>query len=94
MTTLQTINQFAASVLIVIASGDETAAIKRIPWGVILMVCGVTVLIGVLEKTGGLDLFTALLAAIATPATINGTIAFVSGLISSWSSTSVGCAKL
>jgi di/tricarboxylate transporter len=78
----------AASVLIVIGHGDEATAIKRIPWSVILMVCGVTVLIGVLEKTGGLDLFTALLAAIATPATINGTIAFVSGLISSWSSTS------
>ncbi len=78
----------AASVLIVTSAGDETAAIRRIPWGVILMVTGVTVLIGVLEKTGGLDLFTALLAAIATPATINGTIAFVSGLISSWSSTS------
>jgi di/tricarboxylate transporter len=78
----------AASLVIVVARGDETAAIKRIPWGVILMVCGVTVLIGVLEKTGGMDVFTALLAAIATPATVNGTIAFVSGLISSWSSTS------
>jgi len=78
----------AASVLIVAGLGDEAAAVKRIPWGVILMVTGVTVLIGVLEDTGGLDLFTALLAAVATPATINGTIAFVSGLISSWSSTS------
>jgi di/tricarboxylate transporter len=78
----------AASLLIVIGGGDEATAIKRIPWSVILMVCGVTVLIGVLEKTGGLDLFTALLAAIASPATINGTIAFVAGLISSWSSTS------
>ncbi|MCC7043600.1 MAG: C4-dicarboxylate ABC transporter [Acidobacteria bacterium] len=78
----------AASILIVIGHGDEATAIKRIPWSVILMVCGVTVLIGVLEKTGGLDLFTSLLAAIATPVTINGTIAFVSGLISSWSSTS------
>jgi len=78
----------AASVLIVAGAGDEAAAIRRIPWGVILMVTGVTVLIGVLEKTGGLDLFTQLLAAIATPATVNGTIAFVAGLISSWSSTS------
>ncbi len=77
-----------ASVLIVSGVGDETAAIRQIPWGVILMVTGMTVLIGVLEKTGGLDLFTALLARIATPASINGTIAFVSGLISSWSSTS------
>lgn len=79
---------FAAASVLIVFGGDETTAIKRIPWGVILMVSGVTVLIGVLEKTGGLDLFTALLAAIATPATINGTIAFVSGLISSWSSTS------
>lgn len=78
----------AASIVIVAAGGDETTAIRRIPWGVILMVTGVTVLIGVLEGTGGMDLFTSLLAATATPSTINGTIAFVSGLISSWSSTS------
>jgi hypothetical protein len=55
---------------------------------VIVMVCGVTVLIAVLEKTGGMELFTALLARLATPTTLNGTIAFVTGLISSWSSTS------
>lgn len=78
----------AASVLIVARLADETAAFARIPWSIIVMVCGVTVLIGVLEKTGGLDLFTRLLAASASPATINGTVAFVSGLISSWSSTS------
>ena len=51
------------------------------------MVCGVTVLIFVLEKTGGMELFTAMLARLATPATLNGTVAFVTGLISSWSST-------
>jgi di/tricarboxylate transporter len=78
----------AAAVLILMSAADETAAIKQIPWGVIMMVCGVTMLIGVLEKTGGMDLFTSMLAGIATPATINGTIAFVTGLISSWSSTS------
>jgi hypothetical protein len=48
----------------------------------------VTVLIGVLEKTGGMELFTALLARLATPATVDGTVAFVTGLISTWSSTS------
>ena len=42
------------------------------PWGVILMVCGVTVLIGVLEKTQGIDLFTDLLARVATPGTVTG----------------------
>ena len=78
----------AASLLILMALADETAAMRLVPWSVIVMVCGVTVLIFVLEKTGGMDLFTAMLARLATPATLNGTVAFVTGLISSWSSTS------
>jgi len=78
----------AAAILIIVGAADESAALKKLPWGVIVMVSGVTVLIGVLEKTGGMDLFTALLARLAGPATIDGTIAFVTGLISSWSSTS------
>jgi di/tricarboxylate transporter len=78
----------AASILILLSVADETAAVQRIPWGVIIMVCGVSMLIAVLEKTGGMDLFSSLLATIARPSTINGTIAFVTGLISSWSSTS------
>jgi hypothetical protein len=45
-------------------------------------------LVAVLEQTGGLALFTSLLARTASPATINGTIAFVTGLISTYSSTS------
>jgi di/tricarboxylate transporter len=78
----------AASILVLLGAADETAAIKHIPWGVIIMVCGVSMLIAVLEKTGGMELFSAMIAMIARPSTINGTIAFVTGLISSWSSTS------
>lgn len=78
----------AAAILILLNMGDETAAVKHIPWSVIIMVCGVSMLIAVLEKTGGMALFSSLLATIAMPSTINGTIAFVTGLISSWSSTS------
>ncbi|HEY3045056.1 MAG TPA: hypothetical protein VGJ39_13575, partial [Vicinamibacterales bacterium] len=63
-------------------------AVRRMPWSVIVMMSGVTVLIALLEKTGGLDLFTALLARLATPATITGVIAFVTGVISVYSSTS------
>jgi di/tricarboxylate transporter len=77
----------AASILVLMAVADETAAMKRVPWGVIVMVCGVTVLIALLEKTGGMDLFTSMLARLASPATVNGVVAFVTGLISSWSST-------
>lgn len=77
----------AAALLVLMALADEAAAMKRVPWGVIIMVCGVTVLISVLEKTGGMDLFTAMLARLASPVTVNGVVAFVTGLISSWSST-------
>ncbi len=78
----------AASVLILSGAGDDSASIANIPWAVIVMVCGVSVLIGVLEKTGGMDLFTTLLARIATPDTVNGAIAGITGLISTYSSTS------
>jgi len=78
----------AASMLVLANAADEAAAVKQIPWGVIIMVCGVSMLIAVLDKTGGMDLFSSLLATLARPSTINGTIAFVTGLISSWSSTS------
>lgn len=77
----------AASVLVLIRVADESLAMKRVPWGVIVMVCGVTVLIAVLERTGGMELFTSMLARLASPASLNGVVAFVTGLISSWSST-------
>jgi Na+/H+ antiporter NhaD/arsenite permease-like protein len=78
----------AAAVLVLVRAGDERAALRAMPWGIIMMVCGVSVLIGMLEKTGGMDLFTAVLAKFASPATVNGVIAFVAGAISTYSSTS------
>lgn len=78
----------AASVLVIAGAVEDAAAVGAIPWSVILMVCGVSVLIGVLEKTGGMELFTTLLAKITTPATANGMMAFVTGVISTYSSTS------
>ena len=78
----------AAGVLVLAGVGDDNAMLKQVPWPVITMVCGVSVLIGVLEKTGGMDLFTTLLSRLATPASVNGVIAGVTGLISTYSSTS------
>lgn len=78
----------AATVLIIGRAADDTTVVAAVPWSVILMVCGVSVLVGVIEKTGGMDLFTTLLAGIATPATANGMMAFVTGVISTYSSTS------
>lgn len=78
----------AASVLIIAGAVEDHAAVASVPWSVIVMVCGVSVLIGVLEKTGGMDLFTTLLAKITTPGTANGMMAFITGIISTYSSTS------
>ena len=56
-----------AVVLAALRVADHDQAVRRMPWQVIVMVCGVSVLVALLEKTKGLDLFTELLAAIATP---------------------------
>jgi hypothetical protein len=45
-------------------------------------------LIAVLEATGGMDLFTGMVARVASPTTLNAVIAFVTGIISTYSSTS------
>lgn len=78
----------AATVLILVGAVEDGPAIASIPWAVIVMVSGVSVMVGVLEKTGGMDLFTTLLAKITTPGTANGMMAFVTGVISTYSSTS------
>ena len=77
-----------AAVLSLAGAGSEKEAIKKMPWGVVIMVCGVTVLIGVLERTQGMSLFADLLAKISTPGTVTLTIAFVTGAVSVYSSTS------
>ena len=75
-------------VLLVIARAtDEALSIRAMPWGPILMVCGVTVLVALLEKTGGIELFSTLLARASTTRTIDGFAAFVTGVVSIYSST-------
>jgi di/tricarboxylate transporter len=77
-----------AGVLATLRVAEHEQAIRRMPWAPIVMVSGVTVLISLLEKTGGLDLFTALLAQTATRNTVTGAVAFVVAIISVYSSTS------
>jgi di/tricarboxylate transporter len=77
-----------AVVLAVLRVADHEQAIRRMPWTPIIMVCGVSLLVGLLDKTGGLDLFTELLAKFASPGALTGFVALVTGLISVYSSTS------
>ncbi len=77
-----------ASVLILLRTVDESKAIARTPWGVIVMVSGVTVLIALLRETEGLALITAGIANLSTPTTIEPIVGFGVGLVSVYSSTS------
>lgn len=79
----------AASVVLILAkAADERPAISALPWSVVVMVCGVTVLTALLEKTGGIKAFTTVMAQVATPRSAAGLMALVTGLVSVYSSTS------
>ena len=77
----------ATAILLVARVSDEEKAIAAVPWGTILMICGVSTLISVLAETGGIDVIVDGLVAISTPTSVTGIVAFVSGIISAYSST-------
>lgn len=77
-----------AGVLMLTGSGDSKAAIKVMPWGVMMMVCGVTVLIEVMDKAGGLNAMVKVIGAISNPTTVNAWLGLITGVISAYSSSS------
>jgi di/tricarboxylate transporter len=77
----------AVALLLILRVADQEAAIKAVPWSTILLVCGVSTLVSVLEKTGGIDVIVDLLVALSNPVTVTGIVAFVAGLVSAYSST-------
>lgn len=77
-----------AVALLIFNIGDSEKTIKQIPWDAILLVTGVTVLIGVMEKGGGLDLATDLISKVASVNNINGILSITTGIISAYSSSS------
>ena len=80
---------FTGAIILALAKAADTSeAVKKMPWNVIVMVSGVTVLTALLEKTQGMELFTDLLARVSTPKTVTGLIAFLTGIVSVYSSTS------
>lgn len=78
----------AATLLAILRVADHVESIKKIPWSVIVMVCGVTILIALLERTEGMTLLTNLLAQISTRESVTPIVSSITGLISVYSSTS------
>jgi di/tricarboxylate transporter len=82
---------FAGAVILALAGcADDTAAVKEMPWSVILMVCGVNVLTALLEnsKVGGIKLFAELIVMISSATTAPAIFGFVAAVVSVYSSTS------
>jgi di/tricarboxylate transporter len=75
------------AVLSLIKAVDEGKAIKAMPWGTILMVTGVTVLVQLMSQVGGMDLFASIMAKVSTAYTVTMVAGFVSGLVSAYAST-------
>jgi di/tricarboxylate transporter len=77
-----------AAILTLSGAADTDEAMKIVPWSVIMMVCGLSSLIAILEQTGGFSLFVSILAKVANPHNVTGVMAFVAGLVSIVSSSS------
>jgi di/tricarboxylate transporter len=75
------------TVLILSGAADEDKAFKAMPWGAILMVTGVTVLIQLMSQIGGMALFAEIMAKQSTPYTATMVVGFWAGLISAYAST-------
>jgi di/tricarboxylate transporter len=78
---------FGGVILAGLQAADERETFLKIPWGVIVMVCGVSLLTVVLDKTGGTKLFASGIQKIVTPATACPLVAVTTGIVSVYSST-------
>jgi di/tricarboxylate transporter len=77
-----------AVALTLVRASDEQKAIRAMPWNVILMVTGVTVLIALVQEAEGLALVSDGIARLSTPRTIAPIVALGTGAVSVYSSTS------
>ena len=77
-----------AMVLSFLRVADEGEAIKKIPWGTLLLITGVGVLMHIIIKLGGIKLLSEALASVMTPATSVTIMGITSGIMSWFSSTS------
>jgi di/tricarboxylate transporter len=77
-----------AGILSILGVAEDSEVIKKISWGPIMMVCGVSLLMDATGKTGGLELFTSIIASVSNQSTITAVLGFVTGVISVYASSS------
>ena len=77
----------AAIILCIFGVASDKAAIKIMPWGTFILVCGVNMLMAVVKALGGIDLLVEGLTSIMSGSTVKPIIALASGVMSWFSST-------
>lgn len=75
-------------VLTLLRTGNDEDAMAKIPWNIILMVCGMSMLASLMDQAGGLDLVTNFITQFSNQHTVIGYIALAAALISVYSSSS------
>lgn len=83
------ISFLVGSILLILGVADETNVIKRIPWGVLLMVTGVGVLMNIIVKVKGIELLANALSSIMTERTAASIFGLTGGVMS-WFSSQLG----
>ena len=78
-----------AAILVLLGCADEKKAIKGIPWGTLVFICGVGVLVSVIDMMGGIDMISNLLQKLMGPNTATPVLAATSGILS-WVSSTTG----
>jgi di/tricarboxylate transporter len=77
---------FLAFVLMLLGAADKKRPVKLVPWNVLILICGISVLMSVIKKAGGIKLLADLLASMMTEGTAAGLIAATAGFMSWFSS--------
>jgi len=80
---------FAASILILLKCVDEKKALKGIPWGTLILIVGVGMLVSVITDLGGITMISEFLIGLMTDKTAVPIIALTSGILS-WVSSTTG----
>lgn len=80
---------FTVSVILTLLKvADEGAALKKAPWGTLVMITGVGILISLIDELGGIDLLSNSLSSLSTDKTIAPIMSLLAGVMSWFSSAS------
>ncbi len=77
-----------AFVLLLFRVSDEKKSVASIPWGTLLMISGINMLMALVIQLGGIDLLASGLAKLMNPVTAPGVMGVTAGIMSWFSSTS------